>query len=307
MKVSEVGFGAWGIGGKSYGTADKQEALSALAKAEEFGCNFVDTAEVYGDSERIIGEFLQGRRDRWLVSTKFSGQKEGIVSTVERQLKSLRIDEIDFYQIHWAPRKKNFHFYEDLYRIKQSGKVRYIGVSLYNANDIDYVLSNTDIDGFQVCFSLLDPDPFLSRLEKIRVKKIGVIVRSALKSGFLTGKYTKDTIFNDPDDQRQKWSRQEVEDLVELVEKFRFLENDAGSLLVAAASYPLMYSEVSTVLLGTKTISQAETNFGMLDCYEIKHQDMAKIKALQSKLGLYHQTGGLLNFLRNIFKVRGKR
>jgi aryl-alcohol dehydrogenase-like predicted oxidoreductase len=307
MKVSELGFGAWGIGGKSYGTADKQEALRALAKAEEFGCNFVDTAEVYGDSERIIGEFLQGRRDRWLVSTKFSGQKEGIVSTVERQLKSLRIDEIDFYQIHWVPRKKDFQFYEDLYRIKQSGKVRYIGVSLYNANDIDYVLSNTDIDGFQVSFSLLDPDPFLSRLKKIREKKIGVIVRSALKSGFLTGKYAKDTIFNDPDDQRQKWSRQEVADLVELVEEFRFLEKDTGSMLVAAVSYPLMYPEVSTVLLGTKTVSQAETNFGTLAGYEISDKDMEKINMLQTKLRLQNRTRGMLDYFRKVLKIVGKR
>ena len=72
MAVSEIGFGAWGIGGNAYGGADRQESLRTLARAEELGCNFVDTAGVYGDSEAVLGEFLRGRRDKWLISTKFS-------------------------------------------------------------------------------------------------------------------------------------------------------------------------------------------------------------------------------------------
>ena len=72
IKVSEVGFGAWAIGGQAYGRVDRSESLSALARAEELGCNFVDTARVYGDSELVLGEFLRGRRSRWVVASKFS-------------------------------------------------------------------------------------------------------------------------------------------------------------------------------------------------------------------------------------------
>src|SRR5690349_2607254 len=70
LDVSEVGFGSWGIGG-SYGATDRQDSLGALARAEELGCNFVDSAAVYGDAEVRLGEFLQGRRSKWIVATKF--------------------------------------------------------------------------------------------------------------------------------------------------------------------------------------------------------------------------------------------
>ena len=83
LNLSEVGFGAWAIGGQSFGTVDKTDSLSALAKAEELGCNFVDTAAVYGESENILGEFLKGRRDKWIVSTKYSNQKNGLIATVD--------------------------------------------------------------------------------------------------------------------------------------------------------------------------------------------------------------------------------
>ena len=131
MQVSEVGFGAWAIGGKSYGKVDKQESLNALAKAEELGCNFVDTAMVYGDSEIVLGEFLKGRRDKWLIATKFSGSSEkSLLETANEQLKRLKTDYIDFYQIHWAPRGAQNYLYDELYKLKEQGKTRYIGVSL---------------------------------------------------------------------------------------------------------------------------------------------------------------------------------
>jgi myo-inositol catabolism protein IolS len=286
MKVSEVGFGAWAIGGTSYGAVDRQDSLRALAKAEEHGCNFVDTAFVYGDSELVLGEFLQGRRNRWLIATKYSGQKAGIVATLEEQLKRIRIDTIDFYQIHWCPREQDRHLYDDLYRLKASGKVRFIGVSLHNAGDIDYVLDHTDLDGFQVAFSLLDPDPYLAKLERVRDEKIGVIIRSCLNSGFLTGKYTKDSIFSDQHDQRHQWSRKDIVRTVEAAERFRFLEKEAGSMLLAAARYPLSFPETSTVIVGTRTAEQAAINFELIAANVLQSHTLDRIQSLQEEWGL---------------------
>jgi hypothetical protein len=82
LKVSELGFGAWAIGGKAYGAVDRQDSLKALARAEELGCNLVDTAMVYGDSELVLGEFLRGRRSRWVVATKYSFQPGGMTATL---------------------------------------------------------------------------------------------------------------------------------------------------------------------------------------------------------------------------------
>jgi len=286
MKVSEVGFGAWAIGGTSYGRVDRQDSLRALAMAEELGCNFVDTALVYGDSELVLGEFLQGRRNRWLIATKYSGQKLGTVPTVIEQLKRLRPDTIDFYQIHWCPRKRDRHLYDDLYRLKASGKVRFIGVSLYDGGDIDYVLDHTDLDGFQVAFSLLNPDPYLAKLDRVRDKKIGVIIRSCLNGGFLAGKYTRDSRFSDDHDQRHRLSRKDIVRTVEAAERFRFLEKEAASMLLAAARYPLSFPETSTVIVGTKTAEQAAINFGLIPGDVLQSQTLDRIQSLQEEWGL---------------------
>ena len=300
MQVSAVGFGAWAIGGNSFGAVDRQESLRALAHAEELGCNFVDTAEVYGDSEAILGEFLVGRRNRWQVATKYSGQAEGLLALAERQLRQLGSDTIDFYQIHWVPRGPDESLYEDLYRLKKSGKARFVGVSLYTENDIDYVLDHTLIDGFQVCFSLLDPYPFLARLEKIRATQPGIIIRSSLKSGFLTGKFKRDATFPDPNDQRHEWSRRQIAKTVETVDQFRFLEQEAGTMLLAAARYPLCFAEISTVLLSTKTVAQAEINFGQVPGDSLGPESLVQIATLQKqlRLGAPHPARRLLTSLK---------
>jgi aryl-alcohol dehydrogenase-like predicted oxidoreductase len=285
MKVSEVGFGGWGIGG-SYGAVERREALDALARAEELGCNFIDTAAVYADSELVIGEFLPGRRDRWILATKYSGQKEGFDATLESQLKRLGTDYIDFYQVHWAPGANEQELYEALYRAKKSGKARAVGVSLYTAHDIDYVLDNTELDGFQVKFSLLDPEPFLMRLDRIRERRPALIVRSALREGFLTGKYKRDARFTDPNDQRSKWTPGQVAATVDAVERFRFLEAESGSMVTGAARYPLSFAEVSTVILGTKSRAQADSNFGVVPGATLSPEALARVAQVQKDLGL---------------------
>jgi aryl-alcohol dehydrogenase-like predicted oxidoreductase len=216
--------------------------------AEELGCNFVDTALVYGDSERVLGKFMEGRRSRWIVATKYSGQPAGMTATVERQLTNLQTDVIDFYQLHWMPRGKDEPLFDELSRLKRSGKIRFAGVSVYTARDIDDVLKRPEIDGFQVALNLLEPDPFMARLGAIHSHGKAVVIRSALREGFLAGKYRRDAIFPDPNDQRHQWSREQIEKTVDLVEQFRFLEADAGSM--AAARYPLSFPEVSAVVLG---------------------------------------------------------
>jgi myo-inositol catabolism protein IolS len=145
ISVSEVGFGAWAIGGKAYGAVDRQETLRAPARAEELGCNLVDTAMAYGDSEVVLGQFLRGRRDRWIVATKYSFQPAGLTSTVEQQLARLGTDVIDFYQLHALP--KDPRVYDELYTLKKTGKVRFVGASLYSAGNIDRVIDDGMMDG----------------------------------------------------------------------------------------------------------------------------------------------------------------
>lgn len=286
ITVSETGFGAWAIGGASYGAVVKQDSLQALAVAEELGCNFIDTAAVYGESEQIIGEFLHGRRDKWIVASKFSGGKESLSSQVERQLQRLNTDVIDVYQIHWVPRSKDARLYEELYRLKRDGKVRFVGVSLYNLNDIDFVINHTELDTIQLPCNLLEPLPYLPRLQQIKRRGLGVIIRSSLKGGFLTGKYDRDTRFTDANDQRSKLSQEELSILIDQVEAMRFLEKDFTTLALAAARYPLSFEQTSTVILGTKNPAQARFNFGEVPGGQLGADDLRRIRAVQDKLGL---------------------
>lgn len=286
LLVSETGFGAWAIGGESYGAVDRNESLRALAVAEELGCNFVDTAQVYGDSEQVIGEFLRGRRDKWIVASKYSATGDAMATAVERQLQRLQTDVIDLYQMHWVPRGKDRHLYDDLYRLKRDGKVRFVGVSLYNINDIDYVIDHTDIDTIQLPLNLLEPLPFRPRQAKIRRSGMGLIVRSCLKSGFLSGKYQPGASFPDPNDQRSKLREDELTTLFAQVERMRFLEQTTGSLALAAARYPLSFAETSTVILGTKTAEQARFNFGEVPGGQLEQATLAAVHRTQQQLGL---------------------
>ncbi len=300
LRISEIGFGAWGIGGASYGVVEKTESLRALAVAEELGCNVIDTAAVYGDSEQVIGEFLRGRRDKWILATKYSGGKDSLSATLEQQLQRLGTNVIDLYQIHWVPRADGARLYEELYRLKREGKVRYVGVSLYNINDIDYVIDHTELDTIQLACNLLEPLPYLPRLDKIRRSGLGVIIRSSLKGGFLAGKYNHDTVFSDSNDQRSKLSRVELGKLLDQVEAMKFLEKESGSLALAAARYPLSFVSTSTVLLGTKTEAQARFNFGEVPGTKLSDENLQRIHVVQKQLGLWPPAWlRLLQSLRN--------
>jgi len=298
LQVSEVGFGAWGIGGKAYGAVERAEALRTLARAEELGCNLVDTAATYGDSEAVLGEFLRDRRSRWIVATKYSYQPAGMAATLEQQLRRLGTDVVDLYQLHAPP--EDDRVYEELYRLKKDGKVRFAGVSLYNAHNIDDVLGHPLIDGVQLRFSLLDPDPFLQRIATLRQSKLAVLIRSTLKEGFLTGKFKRDATFPADDDQRHSWSAAQIAKTVDDVERFRFLEAETGSLVRAAVAYPLSFPEVSTVLLGTKNLREAQINFGETPGTRLSAESMRRVAALQDELDAGDRRS-LRNLARRLF------
>ena len=287
LQVSEIGFGAWAIGGNSFGPVAPEDALSGLARAEELGCNFVDTAAVYGDSEALLGQFLRGRRDRWILATKYSGQSEGLEATLEAQLRRLRTDRVDLYQLHWVPAGDDRSLFDRLARLRETGKLRYIGVSAYSLSNLDTSLREREVDTVQLEFGLLKPLPLARRLDEIRRRNLGIIVRSALKGGFLTGKYSASTTFHDSNDQRSRWPREEIERLAVAVERFDFLKAESDSLLEAALAYPLAFPEVSTVIVSTKSASQAERNFRVREGSHLSSEDLARIEQIQETLGLF--------------------
>jgi aryl-alcohol dehydrogenase-like predicted oxidoreductase len=300
LQVSELAFGAWAIGGESYGAVDRAQSLAALARAQELGCNLVDTAGVYGNSEEVLGEFLSGRRDQWLVSTKYSGQAGGMTATLEAQLRKLGTDYVDFYMVHWLPTGDDAHLLTELEQLRRSGKVRFTGLSVYDIAQVDHLIDATQVDGLMVPFSLLDPDPFRARRARIAAAGKAVMARSALKEGFLTGKYARDARFTDPKDQRSRMSAARIAALVDQVERLRFLEEDAGSLLRAAIAYPLSFPEVSTTVLGVKTPRHADANFGECAGARLSAASLARVAELQEEMRLRLPDGWLARVLAKL-------
>jgi aryl-alcohol dehydrogenase-like predicted oxidoreductase len=260
---------------------------------------------VYGDAESILGEFLRGRRERWIVASKYSGQNREhatpVAATVEQQLQRLGVETIDFYQLHWAARGDERALYDELARLKEAGKIRFAGVSLKSAGDIDYIIARGDIDGIQLPVSLLDPQPLIARLAALRASGLAVIARSSLKEGFLTGKYRRDARFTDPLDQRSSWGPERVATTVDQVERFRFLESAAGSMLRAAAAWPLGFDVVSTVILGTKSTAYADGNFGAVPGFRLPAAALRQIVETQAQMGLLDvDEGGWSKRLRGL-------
>lgn len=286
MTVPALGFGAWAIGGQAYGAVDRSDALRALAVAEAHGCDLVDTAAVYGDSVDLLGGFLRGRRARWFVSTKYSGQPEGLRATLEAQLRRLGTDRVEFYMVHWMPARHESALLEELLAVKREGKARAVGVSLKTAADIDRALAVPGLDGFMVRLNLLDPDPFVARREAIAGHGAAVLVRSALAEGFLTGKFAADTVFPDAHDQRREWDAARIARTAGQAARFEFAAAAAGSALAAAVRYPLGFPEVSSVVLGTKTAAQAAQNFALDASAAFDAAMCERIAATQAALGL---------------------
>ncbi|MEO6185779.1 MAG: aldo/keto reductase [Steroidobacteraceae bacterium] len=284
LQVSERGFGAWAIGGKAFGSVAPDDALDALSRAEDLGCNFLDTAAVYGESEQLVGRFLRGRRERWILATKYSGQPGGMTALIEEQLRRLGTDRIDFHQIHWAPSAAEYTLYDELEALKKSGKIRFAGVSLKSLGEIQRVLAQPVVDGVQLPVSLLDPQPLVSALALLRARRPAVVARSALRGGFLARGYDDGTRFSDANDQRSQWTSARISELATQAAAFDFLRTGDRSRSAAALAYPLSFGEVSTLVISCKSTKQVDENFtpgSSLDAAEL-----ARIAQTQTRLAL---------------------
>ncbi|WP_341913746.1 aldo/keto reductase [Ferrovibrio terrae] len=247
LKVSVVGFGAWGIGGKvkdglSYGRTDDAVSRRALAAAFDHGITLYDTAPLYGlgHSEALIGQVFSGRRDRIVIATKvgysdFSRRADftpaAIRQSVEDSLQRLRTDYIDILQLHDASPEYLRQHPETLSALddlRREGKLRLVGASVKLPADGVPMIQEHGLRVIQANLSMMDRRCFESGLlDAARVGDAGVIARTPLHFGFLTGQLTGSEEFG-PDDHRSRWSRQHLAQWA----------NDAKRLLIAAGWQP---------------------------------------------------------------------
>ena len=293
FNCSEIGFGAWAIGG-SWGAQADTDSLAALHRALDLGVNFIDTAAGYGDgrSERLIGQVLRerktaGKRENVFVATK-TPPADGIWppspycraeerysekylrENVATRLAGLGTSKLDLLQLHTWTRawNRNPTPFKILRQLRREGLLGLIGVSTpeFDQNSVIDLMRGGWVDSVQVIYNLFDQEPAAELLGVAREHGVGIIVRVAFDEGALTGKFTVDTQFA-ADDFRAKYF--EGDRLGRAVARAEAVRADlAGSgytLAQAALKFVLAHPAVSTVIPGMRTLAQAEANCGVSD------------------------------------------
>jgi aryl-alcohol dehydrogenase-like predicted oxidoreductase len=302
LSVSEIGYGAWGIGG-GWGTQDDTEALNALARALDLGVTFFDTALGYGDghSEQLIGRALAGRRDRVVIATKIPPKTskwpvlpsepvsetfpaDWIVECTERSLMNLGTDYLDVQQLHaWTPvYVQQLEWYEALTKLKQQGKVRAIGVS---ANDWDPygtvgLVESGLIDTVQVIYNLFEQRPAERLLPVALEHGVGIIVRVPFEEGLLAGTMGPDYVFQ-PGDWRSGWLTPErLAEAARRVDALRpFLAPDRPTPAALALKFCLSDPAVSTVIPGMRRMAHVDANCAASDGRLLSAAELGALKA----------------------------
>jgi len=212
-QVSEIGFGAWPIGG-TWGKVPESDAMGALNAALDAGVNFFDTADVYGDgrSEKFLARLRRERPDKsFIVATKagrrlpeqtVEGYSEANLHTwVERSLDYLEVDCLDLLQLHCPPVGLYYQpgFFEALDRLVAEGKVRHYGVSVERIEEALKAIEYPGVKTVQIVFNIFRQRPAGLLFREAAARDVGILARVPLASGLLTGKMTRETTFAETD------------------------------------------------------------------------------------------------------------
>ncbi|UYN97352.1 MAG: aldo/keto reductase [Enhydrobacter sp.] len=281
LSVSEIGFGAWGIGGRtvgetSYGDTDDATSLAALKRAADRGINFFDTSSAYGNghSEELIGRAFAGAaRASVIVATKAGYESwdkapdfsaTSIVASAERSLRRLRFDYIDLFQLHNPPldalRRPDLQ--EALARLIKDGKARSWGISAKGPQQALEALEAVDVPAVQANLNMMDVRAVTSGLlERTAAGRVGFIARTPLCFGFLTGAITRSTRFP-PGDHRLGWPRPQLDNWIDGAQEIlAAVQAPAGLAAVRAAlRFCLAFDAVATVIPGILTPTEADQN-----------------------------------------------
>lgn len=281
LDITLLGFGAWAIGGSGWafgwGSQDDRESIAAIREAIDLGINWIDTAAIYGlgHSEEVVAAALEGVQNRPYVFTKCervwnergeigkSLKADSIRRECEASLKRLRVDVIDLYQIHWPePAEDVEEGWETLNRLKTEGKVRWIGVSNFDAAQLARATTIAPVASLQPPYSMLRRDIEESILPYCLAHGIGTIVYSPMQSGLLTGSWSQERMAALPaDDWRKEKNRHFQPPLFErnlqLVEVLRTIAARHGATPgQVAIAWTLRLPAVTAAIVGARKPGQ---------------------------------------------------
>lgn len=307
--ISEIGFGAWQIGG-SWGDVSEADGKKALHAALDAGVTFVDTADVYGDgrSETIIAAVLKERGgERPYVATK-AGRRlsphvaagytgEAIEAFIDRSLKNLGVETLDLVQLHCPPTEVYYNqdLFADLERIVAKGKVRHFGASVSNVEEGLKAIEYPGIATIQIIYNMFRQRPQELFFPQAKERNIGVIVRVPLASGLLSGKLSATTAFDAADhrnfnrngeffDVGETFAGVPFEVALEAVERLRPLVPADVAMAQFALAWILDQEAVSVVIPGARNEVQARSNAAASTLSPIAPETRAAIAAVYAEL-----------------------
>jgi aryl-alcohol dehydrogenase-like predicted oxidoreductase len=311
LDVSEIGFGAWAIGG-GWGPQNEKDSIEALHKSIDLGLNFIDTAAGYGNgkSERIIAEVLKTRKEKVWVATKtppLPGKwppspycdvderypEKYLRENVEERLRNLQTDTIDLLQLHTWTRawNRNPRPFEILRKLQAEGKIRAIGVSTpeQDQNSVIDLMRGGWIDTVQVIYNIFEQEPAAELLPVAQETNVGIIARVVFDEGALTGKYTAETKFPDDDFRKNYFAGDRLGRAVQRAEKIKADIADTGlSMPQVALKFALMHPAVSSVIPGIRNVAQAEANIGASDLPDLSEATMLKLREHNWQRGFWY-------------------
>ena len=306
-EVSEISFGAWAIGG-TWGKVDDNESRVALNKALDMGVNFFDTADVYGDgrSEQLLGKLKKERSEKFYIAT-IAGRrldphnaegynKKNITSFVERSLKNLQTETIDLLQLHCPPTEvyympEVFGILDDLVK---DGKLQYYGVSVEKVEEAIKAIEFPNVQTVQIIFNMFRHRPADLFFDLAKKKQVGILARVPLSSGMLTGKFTKDSKFEEDDhrkfnrqgesfDKGETFSGVDFDLSLMAVEELKSVCPKGMSMTQFALRWILMFDAVSCTIPGAKKKTQVEENIETTNLPPLSDRTMKKINDIYEK------------------------
>lgn len=306
--ISEIGFGAWQIGG-SWGDVSEDDGKKALNAALDAGVTFIDTADVYGDgrSERIIADVLKARGGtRPVVATKAGRRLNPHISEgynagnleafVDRSLKNLEVEILDLVQLHCPPTEVYYRpdVFEALDGLKAKGKIRHYGVSVEKVEEALKAIEYPGVSTIQIIYNIFRQRPHDLFLQEAARKNVGVIVRVPLASGLLTGKLSAQTVFAKEDhrnfnrngeafDVGETFAGVPFDAALAAVDELKPLVPQDVSMVQFALRWILEQKAVSVVIPGARNESQANTNAGAGEIPALPASTLAKIAELYER------------------------
>ena len=273
-KISRISFGAWQLGNdQDFSGMSEKEGIELVKKAVDEGITFFDTAPNYagGKSEKILGKALKGLESDIFINTKTGHHPNGnidftinsITKSIYRSIDALNRDKLDSVILHNPVQevlKGETEHYSRLISLKQKGVIGGYGVSIDTPDELRWVLDSSDVDVIEIMFNIIHQSPKVW-FEEVEKRDILLIVKIPFDSGWLTGKYDRNTKFKGI---RARWTSEDIELRAGLVDEIKDIVGQ-GDLVPVALSFILSYNAVTTIIPGIRNNKQLQSNLDAMN------------------------------------------